>query len=139
MWWTWKHFNKVILTIRTFVMFSHWANANHVTCSKSTIKTTETYMLNFVWNAFMLTPSRLLLVQSQQWKHDSNLWNMFKVNNKSTRTTSVTSVSLLLISNRFHTLVWCFPWWNLSSKCQQDNSVYLNIWMNKFYGKGVPS
>ena len=26
--------------------------------------------------------SRYLPVQSQQWKHQSNVWNLFKVNNK---------------------------------------------------------
>ena len=29
-----------------------------------------------------------LSVQTQQWKHLSNRWNLFKVNNKSIRTTS---------------------------------------------------
>ena len=28
--------------------------------------------------------------QSQQWKHQDNVWNRFKVNNKDTRTTSMT-------------------------------------------------
>ena len=30
--------------------------------------------------------SRHLPVQSQQWEHQSNVWNLFKVNNKDTRT-----------------------------------------------------
>ena len=35
-------------------------------------------------------------------------WNQFKVNNKDTITTSITSlVSLLLTWNRFYTLLWC--------------------------------
>ena len=29
----------------------------------------------------------LLNVQSQQWKHQNNVWNLFKVNDKDTRTT----------------------------------------------------
>ena len=37
-----------------------------------------------------LLPSCHLLVQSQQWKYQSNTWNMFKVNNKNTRATSMT-------------------------------------------------
>ena len=42
---------------------------------------------------------RPVLVQSQQWKHQNNAWNLFKVNNKDTRTTSlVVLLSLLLIS-----------------------------------------
>ena len=27
-------------------------------------------------------PSQYLLTQSQQWKHQNNVWNLFKVNNK---------------------------------------------------------
>ena len=36
-------------------------------------------------------PSQHLLVQSQQWKHQKNVRNLFKVDNKDTRTTSMTS------------------------------------------------
>ena len=32
-------------------------------------------------------PARYLLVLSQQWKHQNNAWNLFKVNNKDTRMT----------------------------------------------------
>ena len=46
-------------------------------------------------------------IQSSQQKHEK-VWNMFKVNNKDTRTTptanGVVPVSLLLILNIFHTL-----------------------------------
>ena len=35
--------------------------------------------------------SQHLLVQSQQWKRHNNMWNLFKVNNKDIRTTSLTS------------------------------------------------
>ena len=38
-----------------------------------------------------LLPSQQLLVQSQQWKHQNNVWNLFKINNDDTRTTSITS------------------------------------------------
>ena len=31
-----------------------------------------------------------LFVQSQQWKYQKNVWNLFKVNNKYIRTTSIT-------------------------------------------------
>ena len=40
-------------------------------------------------------PSRLLLVQNQQWKHQNNVWNLFKVTNKDSRTPSFKSF-------------WCF-------------------------------
>ena len=36
-------------------------------------------------------PSQYLLVQRRQWKHQNNLSNLFKVNNKNTITTSMTS------------------------------------------------
>ena len=45
--------------------------------------------------------SRHLLVRSQQWKHENNVWNLFKVINKNIRTTSMTP-------NRFRTLFSCF-------------------------------
>ena len=46
-------------------------------------------------------PSQHLLVQNQQWKHQKNIWNLFKVNNKDTGTTSfdVVLASLLLTLN----------------------------------------
>ena len=53
------------------------------------------------------SPSRYLLVQSQQCKHQNNVWNLFKVYNKDTRTTSlalfidVILMSLLLTLNDF--------------------------------------
>ena len=34
---------------------------------------------------------RHLLVQSQKWKHQNNVWNLLKVSNKTTRMTSLTS------------------------------------------------
>ena len=34
-------------------------------------------------------PSRHLLVQSQQWKQQNNMWNIFRVNKKETRMTSM--------------------------------------------------
>ena len=42
-------------------------------------------------------PRLYLLAQSQQWKHHNKVWNMFKVNNKDTRKTSMTSF-------------WCLCW-----------------------------
>ena len=37
-----------------------------------------------------LIPSPNFLVQSQLWKHQNNVWNLLKVNNKDTRTASMT-------------------------------------------------
>ena len=47
-----------------------------------------------VFENFLKGPIQHLLVQSQQWKHQNNVPNMFKVNNKETRTTLMT-------------LLWC--------------------------------
>ena len=38
-------------------------------------------------DSFMDFPNQHLFVQSQQWKQHSNIWNLFKINNKNTRTT----------------------------------------------------
>ena len=39
----------------------------------------------FTWSKVVIW---YLLVQSQQWKHQNNVWNLFKVNNKDARTRS---------------------------------------------------
>ena len=51
-------------------------------------------------------PSRHLLIQSQQRKHQNNVWNLFNVNNKDIRTTSLTSF-------------WCLYWYleEISHNC----------------------
>ena len=36
-------------------------------------------------------PGRYLFVESQQWKRQDNVWNLFKINNKDTRTSSLMS------------------------------------------------
>ena len=42
----------------------------------------------FYWSTFSY---RYLLARSQKWKHQKNVWNLFKVDNNDTRTTSITS------------------------------------------------
>ena len=42
------------------------------------------------FNCRYIVTSWYLLVQSQQWKHQNNTQNLFKVNRKDTRTTSLT-------------------------------------------------
>ena len=55
-----------------------------------------------IWKTYH---GRHLLAQSQYCKHQINVQNIFKVNNKHTRTKSeVVLVSLLLHLNIFHTL-----------------------------------
>ena len=51
-------------------------------------------------------PSRHLLIQSQQRKYQNNVWNLFNVNNKDIRTTSLTSF-------------WCLYWYleEISHNC----------------------
>ena len=60
------------------------------------------------------------VVQSQQWKHQNIVSNLFKVNNKDTRTRSITSITL----NRFHTLYWCLYCWILTSECRLGTAEY---------------
>ena len=59
-------------------------------------------------------PIRHLLVQSQQWKQQNNVWNLIKVNNRDnrdTRTTLLTSGVFIVNFELIHTLFWCFHWW----------------------------
>ena len=71
------------------------------------IRFTKNWSFNHINNH-----SRYFLEQIQQWEHQSNVWNLFKINNKDTRTTSdVVLVSLLSNLNRFYTLLWCFHCW----------------------------
>ena len=62
-------------------------------------------------------PSRYLLVKSQEWKHQDNVWNLFKISNKDFR--DVVLVSLLLTLNGFHTLFWYFHCRLRTSKYRQ--------------------
>ena len=55
--------------------------------------------------ANLANPSRHLLVQNQQQKHQKNVWNLFKVNNK---VNDFVLFCLLLALKRFHILFWCF-------------------------------
>ena len=66
------------------------------------------------YHTVQLPPRRQLLVQSQQWKHYSNIWNLFKVINKDTRTTSMTSPFGVFIVN----FVPVFYLWLWISKCR---------------------
>ena len=51
-----------------------------------------------VFENFLEGPIQYLLVQSQQWRHQNNEPNMFKVNNKKTRMTLFTSFWCLLLN-----------------------------------------
>ena len=65
-----------------------------------------------IGDLFRLVTSRHLPVQSQQWKQDRNVWNLFRVNNKDSGTTSdVVLLSVWLTLNGFHTFSWCVHNW----------------------------
>ena len=53
---------------------------------------------------FLWFPSRHLLFQNQQWKHQNNFWNLFKINNKRTRMTSFW-------------WLYCWLWTNFAHSC----------------------
>ena len=53
--------------------------------------------LNFALNRICIA-QLTFTCSNQQWKHQDNGWNLFKVNNKDTRTTSTTSL-------------WCLYYW----------------------------
>ena len=58
--------------------------------------------------------SQFLLVHSQQWKHQNNMWNLFKVSNEDTRTSPTTSS---ITSNIFHTFFYCFYCLHWTGQC----------------------
>ena len=64
-----------------------------------------------------------LPAQSQQWKHQINEWNLFKINNKDV--IYVVLGSLLLTLNSFHTFFLCFHSWIWKSKCRLGNCKLL--------------
>ena len=51
---------------------------------------TQSCLETFIMSMNLTQPSRRLLVPNQQWKHQSNVWNLFKINDKDTRTNSIT-------------------------------------------------
>ena len=94
-----------------------------------------TYLLvNKYWGVLFygseyLRWQRHLLVRNQLWKHQNNLWNVFKVKNDNRMTSTserrqplndilVKSVWCLLILNKcFRTFFWCFDFshWTIKS------------------------
>ena len=67
------------------------------------LRFTKKSVLNFEPNA-----QPVLLVQSQQSKHQNNAWNLFKVNNKDTNTMSMTLFQCFCYQLWFHCLLWYF-------------------------------
>ena len=85
------HIKLIILQKREFDWLIHWFQRvpfsdfffqNPKRCRKGRLEKSHPKSYHIL---------RHLLVQSQQWKHQNNVWNLFKVNSKDTRTTSLTS------------------------------------------------
>ena len=58
-----------------------------------------------------MIPSQHLLVQNQQEKHQSNMWNLFRVNNKNTRTMSG---AFIVNFEKILYIVFVFSMWTLN-------------------------
>ena len=92
---------------------------------------------------------RHLMVQSQQWKHQSNVRNLFNIYNKEPEQhhwrrfgifIGVVWEFLLLNLNEFHKLFWCFHCWLSTSTCQLSYIIQLYIFhvllfFTRKYGK----
>ena len=89
---------------------------------------------------FLLSPSRHLLAQSEQWKHQNNVRNLSKVNNKNYRTASMKSFwcifYLLLSFCRFYKLFLYFSCCLWTSNCplgsrenpiKRENSIKISF------------
>ena len=120
-------------------------------CSKLTVKTPErcqwrrsaVFIANFEHISYLFLVFLLLtlhnlmlaemetlhcdyfLVQSQQWKHHNNVWNLLKVYNKDTR--GVVLESLLLTLNRFHILLWWCHCWLWTSKHRLGDLLWAKV------------
>ena len=86
-------FVKLVFVKHSILDTWQGSECNPCNCSENISSLEETSSRNFVHPL-----SRQLLVQSQQRKHQNNVWNLFKVNNKDTRRTSATSL-------------WCLYCW----------------------------
>ena len=89
----------------------------------------SSYFLFFA-NRFILMLRRHLLAHGQQWKHQNNVWNLFKVNNRDTST-----FFFLLTLNRFHTLFWCSHCWIWTSECRLSDYLCYALNWTEFYLK----
>ena len=90
----WPKVSYYVVTFYLFHLFYSLLGAN---CEEhlAYLRTKSVPRYNFFCSSFgilfilrYILPSQHLLDQSQQWKHKTNVWNLFKVNYKDTRTTS---------------------------------------------------
>ena len=108
--WRGVTFSKVALKVTLLHgCFSRFLNCTHGTKSRNASHSEFTFVSFLLMKVCLITiynnesqvslfkhlalifPSRHLFVQNQQYKHQSNVSNMFKVNNKDTRAISMTS------------------------------------------------
>ena len=89
--WTYEHLKSSNHWLRSTW---NWISSKHISKIKYRLPTggrISNAFCNLVFNSDEIVPmlscSKFLLVQSQQWKHQSNLWNLFKVDYKDTRLT----------------------------------------------------
>lgn len=91
----------------TFVNTYHRFGVVHINLASTKLSTIfRTQLIIFVCVNLILSqhpPSRYLPVQSGQWKHLNNVWNLFKINNKDNKMTSVTSF------DKISHIVFVFP------------------------------
>ena len=84
------------LTLFFFSMFvTFWQKQEMIVLEnkRGTFFSQSSYLyISKVYSEVYHLPSESLTVQSQQYKHWRKVWNMFKVNNKDTKTTSVMSL-----------------------------------------------
>ena len=65
---------------------------------------------SFLFRQSKNMPNRYLLAQSQQRKYQNNVWNLFKVNNKDTRTEDQPNVKLGLLLSKMRVVLNGFIW-----------------------------
>ena len=65
-------------------------SANDCSLLRVVFSINDNRFLQFFISTFIECPTQHLFVHSQQWKHHNNVWNLFIVNNKDTRKTSLT-------------------------------------------------
>ena len=96
-WCTWMLFFLIDIAYELCNLWDNWdsflsgSRLIHIPLSKNTVACVRKLGLA-TWH---------LIVKSQQWKHQNNMWNLLKVlkvNNKNTRFTSMTS-SVVFINN----------------------------------------
>ena len=113
-----------------FEIFVFWpqTTSNFATFAVLDLKPKMILQMDF----FMLWVSNILfkplLVLSQQWKHNNNLWKLFEVDRKYQKEViDVVLVSLQLTLNIFHRLLQWFYCWYWTGKYWLERSIYINI------------